>query len=306
MRNDYECFPRCCLSSIVFSVYATSCSWMILSGGLFQDLIMKDPTKAQLCFSITADTGYRNVFWEGFGNAIIALIVGVCAAEVIKCFVEERVDDFDKMISLYVLIWPFLVISFIHQDQAKSTVHADLYLCQALGAAFIALTIMSMYASYKTTMVFRKLYSTVMINTCQHLSRTCVELFSRHENHLATVSVVPRNDDSVAIDIVETNSLHISLCEIEQAEMNNHMMKKLQDENAICVITQSFLKDSDKIIQVDNCRHLFGALELLKWLQENASCPLCKRSIEDSSALTLFQVERKKVIASTEGVIPEL
>lgn len=305
MKNDYKSLSCCCLSGVVFSVYATSCSWMILSGGIFQDLVMKDTTKAQQCFSITQDTEYKNLFWQGFGNAIIALLVGVCAAIVIKCGYIERADDIKKIISFYVLIWPFLVVSFIHPNEAVPQVQAHLYLCQGLGLSFIVLSMMCLYALYKSTMVFRKIDSSVAINGCKDFISCCFNAFSRHESNPANVFIVPANN-SVAIDIVEMNSLHISLSDIEQAEMNNHMIKKLQDENEICVIAQSFLKDFDKIIQVDDCRHLFSALELLKWLQENASCPLCKRNIEDSSALTLFQVERKKFRASTEDVIPKL
>lgn len=53
--------------------------------------------------------------------------------------------------------------------------------------------------------------------------------------------------------------------------------------NSTCPISQIDFQDSDTVIQINECRHIFSQNSLLQWFNRNNCCPMCRYSITQNN-----------------------
>ena len=74
------------------------------------------------------------------------------------------------------------------------------------------------------------------------------------------------NDNSGNFDISGINHL------LSYSQYSNI----LNPLNAVCPITHDEIINTDEVIMINQCRHIFKKEPLLNWLQFRQSCPCCR------------------------------
>jgi hypothetical protein len=54
-------------------------------------------------------------------------------------------------------------------------------------------------------------------------------------------------------------------------------------QNEICPISQIQFEEIDCIMQINHCKHNFNPYSLFRWLDSNATCPMCRYNLNSYS-----------------------
>ncbi len=294
--NSYACF--CALFTI--ASYISSPWWMVLLGGSIQGSIFQDKIVSASCLALTEQSEQKIYFDTAMMRSLLLLAGVSFFAGCVNCCGNENGSKFNNILVLFYTLWPFLVIS-LGQDSPYDNrkINTELYSCQIIGLAGLLGIVFIIFISTALLVVLSKCEATIykaatgcgklsvrLFNTLGYL--LCCQLTGNNvmpEERIATEST-----EHVVINILQTVGIDLSLESMNEFEMAKEKVSFIQRENNICVITQALLANCEKIIQIDSCKHTFDALALLKWLKENACCPLCKVKVKDCNALTLFKL----------------
>lgn len=66
------------------------------------------------------------------------------------------------------------------------------------------------------------------------------------------------------------------ISDVEHLITNTNYSNILNPINTSCPITREEFNDTDEVIMINACRHIFKKIQLLNWLQRRQTCPCCR------------------------------
>ena len=111
-----------------------------------------------------------------------------------------------------------------------------------------------------------------LLTTSGENIRNIIALMMRHEENISNYA------RGLDIDIQLLNLLtpHITQAHILQ-NVNQCIYQNISSPlNSVCPITHENFQPMDEVIILNNCQHIFKRASIIRWLQRNNNCPVCR------------------------------
>jgi hypothetical protein len=284
------------------SAYLASPVWMVLLGGKVNQGLLNHGDLASSCLAITTPSVQRDYMDSAMRVSLLLLLMSLVSLVLMACV--NRKEDLARFVVIggfFLVIWPFLVISFgPNHIENRQEIVEDLYLCQLTAvttSACIIATLILIYAtgnvlSHLKPMLVRRLVNIkqqaqrIVLSCCEGVRRCCYLNVDVNDN--AVVQLEHEPAEHVLVAIQPLHRIELSFAHFQKVELTEIAKSHIQQQK-ICAITRSLLTSFSLLLRINACSHFFSASDLLKWLERSATCPQCRGNVNDAAALTLFK-----------------
>lgn len=84
------------------------------------------------------------------------------------------------------------------------------------------------------------------------------------------------------IDLSGNNSQRLTANQIELATTSfNYVLEPSQSDARTCPITLEPIAENESVIKINRCGHIFKKPALLRWLERDSRCPVCRCTINN-------------------------
>lgn len=84
------------------------------------------------------------------------------------------------------------------------------------------------------------------------------------------------------IDLSGNNSQRLTANQIELATTSfNYVLEPSQSDARTCPITLEPIAENESVIKINRCGHIFKKPALMRWLERDSRCPVCRCTINN-------------------------
>ena len=128
----------------------------------------------------------------------------------------------------------------------------------------------------------------LLLKSSQNLTEM-IKLLKLHEETISRLSRARTTTDSQIVDLfnVVINNENRRLNNLNRDVSNNNYIETEYSQiynpiSTSCPITREDFVDTDNVIMIRECRHIFKKEAFQTWIQDNNTCPCCRISLDNN------------------------
>ena len=102
-----------------------------------------------------------------------------------------------------------------------------------------------------------------------------ITLMTLHEENISRNSRIVEADNQLLTMLTSYLSSETILQHVNQCIYQNI----IEPINQTCPITRENFQPTDEVIMLNNCNHIFKRPSIIRWLQRNNTCPVCRANV---------------------------